>query len=200
MKALRLLKQAAVGLACLGVVVPQSQLMAATPKEQVQNATVISDVKLAANGTLSGHVIDAQGVGTEGALVSIRVADREVAQTATDAGGRYVVRNLRGGVYQIVSGQSTQFVRAWAPGTAPPAAHEQALLVSGGQVVRGQFGGDSVSRGVTGATLGISIASLVIGIITLSKVNDNEDMVIGLQGNVLNVEDNVNEIFEAVDP
>jgi len=197
MRSMSLLKTSAVVLACWGVLLPQS-LIAAAPQNSA--APMVHDVKLADAGTLHGFVVDAQGVGVDGAAVSIQAANGEVAQSVTDANGHYVAHNLRGGVYQIVAGQGTQFVRAWAPGTAPPAAREQALLVSGSEVVRGQFGGDSVSRGVTGATLGISIASLVIGIITLSKVNDNEDMVIGLQGNVLNVEDNVNEIFEAVDP
>ncbi len=196
MKGLRLLKQAAIVVACWGVVVPQSQLMAATP--QRAKAPLVHDVKLAAGGTLTGHVVNAEGVGTEGAAVSIRVADAELASTVTDASGRYVVTGLQGGVYQIVTGQSSQFVRVWAPNTAPPAARDAAVLVSGATAVRGQgtYGVD----GVGAATLGVSIAALVVSIITLAKVNDNEETIVNLQQMAETTNLDVLEVLESVSP
>lgn len=200
MKGFRLLRQAAVGLACLGVVAPQCQLMAATPQKQIQTsqAPLVHDVKLTAGGTLTGHVVDAQGVGTEGAAVSIRAANSEIAGAVTDASGRYVVTGLQGGVYQVVSGQGSQFVRAWAPNTAPPAARDASLLVSADNAVRGQ--GTFGVNGVEAATLGISIAALVVSIITLSKVNDNGDTIVTLGDMATATNNDVLEILESVSP
>lgn len=197
MNGMNVLKKAAIGLACWGVLLPQSLLAAAPESAQPAKSPVVHDVKLADGGTLTGFIVNDQGVGTEGAVVSIRSADQEVAQVVTDENGRYVAQNLRGGTYQIVAGQGTQFVRAWAPGTAPPAARDQALLVNGSAPVRGQWGG---VNGVEGATLGISIASLVIGIITLSKVNDNNDAIISIQTGQATTNENVLEILETVSP
>ncbi len=197
MNGLKVLKHTALGLACWGVLLPQSLTAAAPQASQPTKAPMIHDVALGNSGTLSGFVVDSQGVGTEGAVVSIRVSDREVAQAVTDENGHYVAKNLRGGMYQIVAGQETQFVRAWAPGTAPPAAHDQATLVTG-DAVRGQFGG-GVS-GVEGATLGISIAALVVSIITLSKVDDNNDAIISLETGQASVNETVLEVLESVSP
>ena len=47
---------------------------------------------------------------------------------------------IRGGVYLVCTPSEAVVYRAWAPGTAPPAAPNEALIVSGSSIVRGQPG------------------------------------------------------------
>jgi len=92
------------GLACLGVVAPQTDLWAASPKRDVKSSRVpkapqVFDVSLTPGGTFTGHVVDSQGIGFEGAVVSIHQGNREVARTVTDRNGTFVSKNLRRGIY-----------------------------------------------------------------------------------------------------
>jgi hypothetical protein len=64
----------------------------------------------------------------------------EVATTLAGEDGRFEMRGLRGGTYQIVAGSGTGFYRLWASETAPPAAQSSVLIVSGGPQVLGQQG------------------------------------------------------------
>jgi hypothetical protein len=179
MQGLRILKGAVLGWACLGIVAPQADLWAAGPKRDVKSSRVpkapqVFDVALTPGGTFTGHVVDSQGIGVEGAVVSIRQGNREVARTVTDRNGTFVARNLRGGMYQVVGGRGEGLYRLWAANTAPPSAQSQALIVSSSQVVRGQFGG--ISPGVmNGAALGLGIGGLVTGIVGITKAQDAQD-------------------------
>jgi hypothetical protein len=136
MKKFRLTHTVATAVACLGVVLPATAL-AAPPA-----AGGISDVALHERGTLVGVVYMAHGLPERGALVSIQTVGREVARTTTDEHGRFTTAGLKGGVYSVATADGVAIYRAWAAGTAPPAAHNAALLVMGNQdVARGQWGG-----------------------------------------------------------
>ncbi len=177
MKGLGFLRKAAVSVACVGFVFPHMDVLAAGPKQadrpvRANQASVVHDVALNAGGTLVGRVVDANGQGLEGALVILRQGDREVARTVTDAEGRFVVKNLRGGLYAVTAGQSQSLYRVWTPEVAPPAAADQAVLVSAGAVVRGQFGGLDV---ITVGTLGASITAATLAIINNDDIDDLED-------------------------
>lgn len=141
MKAIALLRRTAVGLAAIGFCIPAVTFAAAPPPKPAKPAVV--DVALRDGGVLLGQVVDPQGKGVEGTTVALRHQDREVVRTSTGAEGYFAVKEVRGGVYQIASGENGGVYRLWAPGTAPPAAYEGALLVAyqtEGQpvVVRGQ--------------------------------------------------------------
>ncbi|MEX0612737.1 MAG: carboxypeptidase-like regulatory domain-containing protein [Pirellulales bacterium] len=99
-----------------------------------------SDVALRAGGLLVGQVIDAQGVAQAKKVVSIRQGKHEVVRTTTDKNGVFAAQGLRGGQYDVVTQDGGCTCRLWAADTAPPAARQAALVVSGGDVVRGQFG------------------------------------------------------------
>ncbi len=185
MKSMRFLKMAAITLASLGLVVPRGTVMAAgqdaIPTKQtadVKQTTV--DVELGADGLLVGHVVDENGAPVEGAIVSIRHGRNEVANTQTDKNGVFHATSLRGGVHQIVAGNGSGLYRFWTNDAAPPKSQDQAVVVSGSEVVRGQCncGGLDV---ITLTTLGASIAAAVLAGITLDKVNDVEDQVDQLQ-------------------
>ncbi|MDA1013579.1 MAG: carboxypeptidase-like regulatory domain-containing protein [Planctomycetota bacterium] len=172
MKGLKLLKSAALSLACCGVL--SSQLLAAGPQTATKTST-ISDVALAQNGILVGQLVDKQGRGVEGAVVSVQFGKREIARTVTNEKGLYRVQGLRGGVHQVVAGRQSQVFRFWNADTAPPAAKTSALTVLGSNgVVRGQLG----TGGTTNLlSLGAGAAGLGVGISNNSKLNDLEDEV-----------------------
>ena len=135
MKGLGVVKGMVVSLAAVGFCLPQP-LMAAAAAQPVPDAV---DVALGDGGLLVGRIVDAQGVPLANVTVSLQSQDREIAATKTNPSGDFAFRGVRGGVYQVVAGQSHRSYRLWAPGTAPPSSHAGALLVAGGQTVRGQF-------------------------------------------------------------
>jgi len=187
MRSMRLLKGVAVSVACWGMILPQARLRAADSKP-VTKAPAIVDVALQANGSLSGQVLDEQGLGLEGALVSVRQGKDEIAQTVAGKNGEFAVANLRGGIYQIAAGQGMGLYRLWAPNTAPPSTRTALRLVSKANVFRGQdcCGGCTDWIGI--ATLGVSIGAVVVSSIALSDINDVEDKVDNLADG-LGVED-----------
>jgi len=136
MKTRRIVNGMMVGLAALGLVLPQ-QLVAATPTP----ASPVVDVALREGGLLVGQVVDEQGVGLGNVPVSLRQQDRELAIGKTNPDGTFGFKGLRGGIYQIVADQGHGVYRVWTVGTAPPAAQDGALVVNGDPVVRGQQGG-----------------------------------------------------------
>jgi hypothetical protein len=136
----------------MGTVLPQS-LLAATPATGARTTPQVAviDVALGQGGALRGQLVDAAGAPLAGATVSVQQNGREVTSTATGAKGDFAVSGLRGGVYQVATAGNVGVYRLWAAETAPPAAQQQALLVSGGEAVRGQ------SQAV-GAAIAIPIA------------------------------------------
>jgi hypothetical protein len=139
----RMLRQAAVGIAGLGLLIPPTSLSAADPQRPVPatpgaEALQITDVALAPGGTLVGQVVDSAGVGVAGAAVTVRHNETVVASTVSTAQGNFAIRGLQGGVFQVSAGQGLGIYRLWAPETAPPAAGKSALIVSDATTVRGQ--------------------------------------------------------------
>ena len=125
-----------IALACLGMIVP-TPLAAATVEGQARTAT---DVQLRDGGVLWGQVVDANGAARPETPVVLQQAGRTIATTMTDPGGNFSVEGLRGGTYEIVAAEACGLYRVWAPATAPPNAQGGALLVAGGEPLRGQAG------------------------------------------------------------
>jgi hypothetical protein len=125
----------AAAVATLGMALPPTGF-AETP---VATAAV-ADVALRPGGILLGQVVDPQGAAKVGSPVAIEMAGKEIARTTTDENGVFAAQGLRGGVYQIKTTEGTSTCRLWASDTAPPAARPAALVVSGKDLVRAQFG------------------------------------------------------------
>jgi len=179
MKRLQMLKGVIVGLVGWGIVCPPPQVMAASPRPVVRTeapaAPIVTDVTLSAGGTLTGQVVDGQGIGIDGALVSLRQSGQEVAQTLTNGEGRFSVTNLRGGTYEIATGQQVAIYRCWAPNTAPPAAKSNVLLVSDNTTARGQYGpGVDV---ITISTLVLGGLAAGFAIAAYTRIDDVDDKV-----------------------
>lgn len=170
MKRMGLLKAGAIGLACLGMLIPTPVLHAAADdggsQREAEGRTPASmDVALHEGGRLFGQVVDAQGIPLVRAPVRLRQLDQEVAVTRTDRYGYFQVQGLRGGTYQIVAGPANGVYRLWAPRTAPPAAQPGALVVAGGQQVLGQngplghlFGNPWIVAGLVATAIAVPVA------------------------------------------
>ena len=176
MESLNLIRSAAVVLATLGIVVPNAPVMAAGPKPAARPSVQLVDAKvfdiaLSKDGIFSGRVVDHTGAALEGAQVTMKQRNKEVARTITDKNGTFAVSNLKGGVYSVSSGFTEGTYRMWAEKAAPPSAKEQGLLVMGQNGARGQFGG----FGDGGVLLvgALATAAVVLSAITLSEVNQN---------------------------
>jgi len=123
MKIGKLVRNAAISLATLAMCLPQV-VFAAAPAP----TPAVVDIALADGGVLHGQVVDLQGSGTAGVPVSVRTQDREVTSATTTDQGRFSVQGLRGGVYQVATGQGQGVYRLWSAGTAPPSAQKDAIV------------------------------------------------------------------------
>lgn len=133
----RLTKGFVVCLAVVGFCLPQP-LWAAGQADQSPTIADVTLQKGPQGNVLVGHVLDQQGVPQAGLPVVLYGSGQKLAEAKTDGRGFFAFSNLRGGVYQVTAGESATAFRAWAPGTAPPAAQSAALVVTGQDLVRGQ--------------------------------------------------------------
>ena len=175
MNRFRFVKGAAVSLATLSMVFPQARLLADGPQTtarataKASQVAAVPDVALTTGATFSGRVVDHTGKALEGAQVTVRQGKTEIGKTVTNKDGLYSFKNMKGGVYQVASGNTEGVFRVWAEQTAPPVAKEHALLVMGENGARGQFGAVDPTFVIL---TGLILATLVVSAITLSKVND----------------------------
>ena len=133
------LKRAVLCLACLGMIVPHGVLAS----EQI--AAPPMNLKLTANGTLNGVVVDTQGKPTQTTVV-VRFNGVPVARAHTNSSGRFAVSGVRAGVHQIQAGTNHSVVRLWSAKAAPTSAKTAAVLVSN-NVVRAQCGASGCGAG-----------------------------------------------------
>jgi hypothetical protein len=122
-----------IALVCVGMLLPHA-VMGATPAPKVQ----ITDVALQNGGLLNGQIVDQQGIGKVAAQVVVLQQGRKPVQTVTDKTGKFQVVGLSGGTTQLLTNNGQGVYRLWTAKAAPPTAKANALLVSNGQVVRGQ--------------------------------------------------------------
>lgn len=121
-----------------------------------ETTTVTSiDVALAGGGVLIGQVVDTDGRALVGTEVVLKSGGKEIARCQTAKDGWFRMAGLKGSTIVITAAGTTGHCRAWAPGTAPPAAQQGLLVVAEGDVVRGQHMGRRVpgrryGRGVSG--------------------------------------------------
>jgi hypothetical protein len=187
MKDLKYMGRALAALAVFGMALPNAALRADAPQKSLPVAAAkklpkgqLPDVTLAQGGVFSGRVVDHSGTVIEGAEVVLKQGKKEVARTVTDKNGLFSAKDLKGGVYQVSSGNTDGVFRVWTEKTAPPSAKGQALLVMGENGARGQFG--AVDPTIVLLTAGV-IASVVLNAIILNKVNSLQDQVNDLQSN-----------------
>lgn len=99
----------------------------------------IRDVELESGHVLAGRAVSRAGQPLAGRTVILRDTSRDLARAETDGAGTFRFANVRSGIYQVLTADDIAICRAWATGTAPPAAQRQVQLFSG-SVVRAQCG------------------------------------------------------------
>ena len=150
-------------------------------------APTIADIVLDKHSNFHGTIVDSAGQPQSGILIVARQGDEHSRTAQTDRRGRFRLRRMKSGNWNVTVGQEVTWVRAWSAGVAPPAAKSNFLVVSKTPIVRGQSAvrGQSpdnslmaafdtgtlfsVGAGVAGVTLGI------IGISDASEANDQAD-------------------------
>jgi len=98
----------------------------------------VVDVGLQPGGMLSGRAVDSKGAPLAQVLVTVKRASGEVAATTTDGDGHFAIPGLRGGIYQVAAGEGRRIARLWSPGTAPPSASSNLLVVRQTETLLGQ--------------------------------------------------------------
>jgi hypothetical protein len=174
MTQMSLLKNAVIALAAIGVVAPAPMVRAATAPaaKVVRTDASVLDIGLTKDGVFAGRVVDHTGTPVDKADVAIRQGQVVVAHATTDSQGRFAVKGIKGGVYEVASGQTVGTYRVWNETVAPPAAKEQALLVLGQNGTRGGFGAMGGGSILLAAAV---VAALVVGIIAIDEANDDDD-------------------------
>ena len=124
------------------------------------------------NGTVIGRVLTSNGTAVDGAQVVIRQGEQIFAKMFTDKHGQFSTQGMRAGVYTIATVQGSGLYRLWPQNIAPPSAKTQALVMTQEPVMRAQFGGSGLADWTS---IGIGVAGLTVGIITLDKVDDIDE-------------------------
>lgn len=101
----------------------------------------VRDVALRPDGTLTGQLVDTQGVVQANQAIAIYAKDTAVARAITDARGHFAMEGIAGGVYRLATSGSSGVYRVWQHAAAPPSASPSLLLVQG-EAIRGQCGND----------------------------------------------------------
>ena len=96
------------------------------------------NVELQPGGVLTGWVVDGHGTTVGATRVSLHNGQTLVAETMTDATGSFRMQPIRGGVYQLSTGETSVPLRVWANQTAPPGS-AQAVMLNNTDVVAGQY-------------------------------------------------------------
>lgn len=166
MKMLKKFRRWTLGLAVVGLLAPQVA-GATQPATQSQPTAVraqkVADVALHQGGVFVGQVVNRQGAPKAGAKVVMSRQSKVVAVAQTDKQGRFIVRGVRAGVYQVQADQTAAVYRLWAERTAPPAANQAALLVTDSGVALGQDDDDGIGAGAViavGAGAGVAVWAL----------------------------------------
>jgi hypothetical protein len=139
----------------------------------------IVDVASDARSQLWGQLVDRQGVAATATPIVLFKNGRAIARAQTNDEGKFVFGNVRGGVYVVAAPGAGQICRVWAPGTAPPTATPQTLLVAETHITRGQtFCPTSLyewfeMHPVLGYTL--ATAAIALPIILITQEDDSAD-------------------------
>ena len=102
-------------------------------------STRTNDIALQADGELRGQILDQQGRPKALTKVVLVQNRQTVGYAKTDITGRFVIRGMKPGAYQLHSAVGLMPVRLWAPQTAPPVARQAVLMVADSGTVRGQM-------------------------------------------------------------
>lgn len=170
-----------VAAASVSMMVPQFSYAASAGQPARFVSANVRDVALRDGGYLTGQVLDAAGAPVAATPVAVVDQGRVVATALTGEDGRFTIAGVKAGVYQVATDKGVTVCRLWAPGTAPPAAISDALVVNGDTVVRGAgCGGAGCGGAGCGGVIGFLsnpwvMAGIVAAAIAIPLALDDDD-------------------------
>ena len=171
-----------IALVAHGPMLSAEQRASGTQSEQTpSHESVMQDVKLQAEGTLTARVVDLQGNPVVGEHVSVMFRGKEIAAVVSDEDGFATASGLRPGLHAIVTPTGTTACRLWNADTAPPTATSVPAVVSDAEIIRGQLGAFNLPMFVV---LAAAAAGLVVAIDANNTANDAQDEVDALNARV----------------
>lgn len=140
--------------------------------DPIAGRPAVRDVALTSDGSLHGSLLLADGRPQVNAKVILRRGADIQATAVTQADGSFTMKQVRPGVYEIASTQSSQAYRVWAARAAPPAAQPKALLVEDKMIARGQQDWSPARRALI--LSGVIITSGLVGGVIGYNINDDD--------------------------
>jgi hypothetical protein len=95
------------------------------------------DIALDDQRVLRGRFVDSAGEPIDGAVVTLRQADRVIARSTTLRNGTFEIERVPSGAYRLSCGSASGQVRCWTSDAAPPHAVIDGVTFQD-NVVRGQ--------------------------------------------------------------
>ena len=136
-------------------------------------AVAVQDVRLQDEGLLVGRAVTSQGAVRENVKVAVAFQGKTVAEATTNRNGVFAVKGLRGGVHVVQSDGKQEVVRLWTADAAPEAAAE-GLVLSDGQVVRGQQANGGVGSFLADNLVGVAIVGATAGTAIAVSVSNGD--------------------------
>lgn len=93
--------------------------------------SAIQDVSLNADGSFSGAIVDGMGNPVSRSKVVLKHGHDIIAEATTDDAGRFHLKQLRGGVYEVSHTNGSAMSRVWSNGTAPKSTSRDGRLLTG---------------------------------------------------------------------
>jgi hypothetical protein len=130
----------AVALAAIGCSLGPTAWADLPAVSSMEEAASVHDLVLGTDGMLVGQVVTPEGQPIDAAMVYLLDATgHPLATVMGDAQGRFAVRGVPTGVYQLAAGDRLSIYRCWTGGAAPPVAQTGALLTTSSDAVRAQW-------------------------------------------------------------
>jgi hypothetical protein len=172
---------------CLGIAFPVSAATPATAPASVTAEGIpvrlqVEDVRLH-QGELRGAIVDVNGKPVASAPVAVGQAGKVLAELNTDSEGRFAVKGMKTGTYQVASYAGVQNYRLWNE-AAPSQAKQGIIHVLPEGVARANScdsGCDSCAGGQSSLCKSLGAPLLVIGAvaaavaITVAVADDDDD-------------------------
>ena len=180
------IRQTALFLAVTGLLIPTQCFSQAPVEDQSPNLPTLAsfqpaeaqavrpvDISLDEGNTLRGAVVDNAGKAAPFATVLLMRQQQIVAVGQSSKEGKFAIANVRGGVYQIASGDRVTLLRCWADGSAPPSAKDATLLQIS-DVQRAQISPASCALMNPWIIAGVALAAIAIPIAIDANRDDRD--------------------------
>lgn len=136
---------------------------------------LVGDVALGEAGALRGVALDANNQPRAFQQITLWRDNQPLAEAVSDEHGRFAIPRIAGGVYTLRIADAIQVYRLWAPGTAPPHAQSEALLMASEPILRGQRPHPIYGLFQDPLVLGLIIAAAIAIPIAIHNLNDDDD-------------------------